>query len=98
MPNFGDFQLEIYLGGLGGQTPDHPMNYDELEKRAHEALSTEIYSYVAGGAGNEHTQRANVEAFDKFALVPRMLSGAAERDLTTELFGIKLPTPLLFAP
>lgn len=98
MPNFGDFQLEIYLGGLGGQTPDHPMTYEELEKRAHEALSTEIYSYVAGGAGNEHTQRANVEAFDKYALMPRMLSGAAERDLSIELFGHKLPTPLLFAP
>lgn len=98
MPNYGDFQLEIYLAGLAGQVPDHPMTYDELEKRAHEALSTEIYSYVAGGAGNEHTQRANVEAFDKFALMPRMLSGAAERDLSIELFGHKLPTPLLFAP
>lgn len=98
MPNFGDFQLEIYLGGLGGQTPEHPMAFDELEKRAGEALSTEIYSYVAGGAGNEHTQRANVEAFDKYALMPRMLSGAAERDLSVELFGLKLPTPLLFAP
>lgn len=98
MPNFGDFQLEIYLGGLGGQTPDHPMTFDELEERAREALSTEIYSYVAGGAGNEHTQRANVAAFDRYALIPRMLSGAAERDLSIELFGHKLPTPLLFAP
>lgn len=98
MPSFGDFQLEIYLGGLGGQTPDHAMEFGELERRAQEALSTEIYSYVAGGAGNEHTQRANVAAFDRYALVPRMLSGAAERDLSTELFGISLPTPLLFAP
>ncbi|MFT4048423.1 MAG: alpha-hydroxy-acid oxidizing protein [Solirubrobacterales bacterium] len=98
MPNYGDFQLEIYLGGLTGQTPDHPMTYDELERRAEEALSTEIFSYVAGGAGNEHTQRANVSAFDGYALMPRMLSGAAERDLSVELFGLELPTPLLFAP
>ncbi len=98
MPNYGDYQLEIYLGGLGGQTPEHAMSYAELERRAEAALSTEIFSYVAGGAGNEQTQRANVEAFDKYALVPRMLSGAAERDLSIELFGEKLPTPLLFAP
>lgn len=98
MPNYGDFQLEIYLGGLGGQTPDHPMTYEQLEAAAEKALSKEIYSYVAGGAGNEHTQRANVEAFDRYALMPRMLSGAAERDLAIDLFGLSLPTPLLFAP
>ncbi len=98
MPNYGDYQLEIYLGGLGGQKPEHAMSYEELERRAEAALSTEIFSYVAGGAGNEHTQRANVAAFDRYALMPRMLSGAAERDLSIELFGEKLPTPLLFAP
>jgi lactate 2-monooxygenase len=98
MPNYGDFQLEIYLGGLGGQTPEHPMTYEALETQARAALSEEIYSYVSGGAGNEQTQNANVDAFDRYALMPRMLSGAAERDLSIELFGMQLPTPLLFAP
>ncbi|MGK2877410.1 MAG: lactate 2-monooxygenase [Solirubrobacterales bacterium] len=97
-PNFGDFQLEIYLAGLNGATPEHPMTFSELEARAEAALSKEIFSYVAGGAGNEFTQRHNVEAFDRYALVPRMLAGAAERDLSIELFGMKLPTPLLLAP
>lgn len=98
MPNYGDFQLEIYLGGLAGNKPEHPISYPELEAAAKAALSEEIYSYVAGGAGNEQTQRANVEAFDKYALMPRMLSGAAERDLSIDLFGLELPTPLLLAP
>lgn len=97
-PNFGDFQLEIYLAGLNGAKPEHPMTFAELEARAEAALSTEIFSYVAGGAGNEYTQRHNVEAFDRYALIPRMLAGAAERDLSIELFGMKLPTPLLLAP
>ena len=57
-----------------------------------------MWSYVAGGAGDEHTQRANVAAFDRWGLVPRMLAGAAERDLSVELFGTRLPTPLLLAP
>lgn len=98
MPNYGDFQLEIYLGGLGGKLPEHPLNFAELEKRAAEALSTEIFSYVSGGAGNEFTQDANVTAFDRYGLIPRMLSGAAERELSIELFGHRLPTPLLLAP
>ena len=97
-PNYGDFQLEIYLAGLNGATPEHPMTFAELEARAEAALSTETYSYVAGGAGNEHTQRHNVDAFDKYALIPRMLAGAAERDLSIDLFGMRLPTPLLLAP
>jgi lactate 2-monooxygenase len=57
-----------------------------------------MVSYVAGGAGNEHTQNANVSAFDRWGIVPRVLAGAAERDLSVSLFGHRLPTPLLMAP
>jgi lactate 2-monooxygenase len=55
-------------------------------------------SYVAGGAGNEYTQRANVTAFDRYGLIPRMLVAAPERDLSVELCGLSLPSPLLMAP
>lgn len=98
MPNFGDFQMEAYLGGLGGVRPSMPMAFSELEARAAKALSPEILSYVAGGAGNEFTQELNVAAFDRYGLVPRMLAGAVERDLSIDLFGMKLPSPLLLAP
>jgi lactate 2-monooxygenase len=96
--NYGDFQLEIYVGGLAGVKPALPMSYEQLRARAAAALSPEILSYVAGGAGNEFTQDVNVSAFDRYGLMPRMLSGAAQRDLSVELFGLKLPTPLLLAP
>src|SRR6202008_4314070 len=43
------------------------------------------------------TQDLNVTAFDRYGLVPRMLAGAAERDLSTILLGLGLPTPVLFA-
>ncbi len=98
MPNFGDFQLEIYLGGLTGVRPSEPMTYAELERRARAALPPDVLSYVAGGAGNEFTQDANVTAFDRLGLVPRMLAGAARRDLSVELLGMELATPLLLAP
>jgi lactate 2-monooxygenase len=96
--NFGDFQYEIYFGGLAGNRPALPMSYPELAAKAKAALPAEVVSYVAGGAGNEFTQDANVTAFDRWGLVPRMLSGASERDLSIDLFGLKLPTPLLLAP
>ncbi|AUG80662.1 lactate 2-monooxygenase [Kitasatospora sp. MMS16-BH015] len=97
-PQFGDYQLEIYLNGLGGTVPDHPMTFAELERRAEAALPPGVWSYVAGGAGDEHTQRANVTAFERWGLVPRMMAGAAQRDLSVELFGLALASPLLLAP
>jgi lactate 2-monooxygenase len=98
VPNYGDFQFEIYLQGLAGIRPAVPMGYAELQQRAKAALTPEIYSYVDGGAGNGHTQDLNVAAFDRYGLVPRMLAGAAERDLGVDLFGHSLPSPLLLAP
>src|SRR6266446_2010570 len=95
---FGDYQLEIYGAGLHGVLPKFPMAFAELEARAEQALSPSVLSYVAGGAGSEHTQRANVSAFRRWGLVPRMFVGAARRDLSVELFGMTLPSPLLMAP
>ncbi|MDQ6526081.1 alpha-hydroxy-acid oxidizing protein [Nocardioides sp. LHD-245] len=95
---FGDYQIELYLGALGGVLPAHPFDYADLEARALAALPPELRTYVAGGAGDEATQRANVAAFQRYALVPRMLRAAAERDLSVELFGRRLASPLLLAP
>jgi lactate 2-monooxygenase len=98
MPNHGDFQLGIYLAGLEGVRPELPMDFRALARRAQDAMSPEIWSYVAGGAGDETTQDANVRAFARYGLMPRMLAGAAQRDLSVELLGQRLQTPLMFAP
>jgi isopentenyl diphosphate isomerase/L-lactate dehydrogenase-like FMN-dependent dehydrogenase len=98
MPNFADYQLEIYFRGLAGERPEIPVAFAELEARARTALPPDVWSYVAGGAGNEFTQNVNITAFDRYGLIPRMLAGAVERDLSIELFGMKLPSPILIAP
>jgi lactate 2-monooxygenase len=95
---YGDFQLEIYLAGLSGTVPSLPVSFAELESRAAQALPPFILSYVAGGAGDEHTQRANVAAFGQWGLMPRMLVGATKRDLSVDLFGLRLPSPVFLAP
>jgi isopentenyl diphosphate isomerase/L-lactate dehydrogenase-like FMN-dependent dehydrogenase len=98
MPHFGDYQNEIYVAGLSGRIPPLPIRFEELETKAHAVLSKSIVSYVAGGCGNERTQDANVTAFDRWGLVPRMFVGAAQRDMSIDLFGMKLPTPLFMCP
>ena len=95
---YGDFQLEIYLAGLSGNVPGLPVSFADLESRAAQALPPSVLSYVAGGAGDERTQRANVAAFGQWGVMPRMLVGAAARDLSVDLFGLRLPSPVFLAP
>ncbi|MFH8559861.1 alpha-hydroxy-acid oxidizing protein [Streptomyces sp. NPDC017988] len=95
---YAAYQNEIYLNGLFGVVPEHPMAFAELEERARHAMPATVWSYVAGGAGDEHTQNANRAAFEHWGLIPRMLVGADRRDLSVDLFGLKLPSPLFMAP
>jgi lactate 2-monooxygenase len=87
-------QNAIYLAGGG----DWPISAADWEARAREALDEGPFDYVAGGAGSEATMRANLEAFERRRLRPRMLAGTAERDLSVELLGLRSPVPFLLAP
>ncbi|WP_422748341.1 lactate 2-monooxygenase [Mycobacterium sp. WMMD1722] len=95
---FSDYQLEIYLQGLSGIMPNLPMTFEEWEAKAQAAMPPSVYSYVVGGAGDERTQRVNRTAFDSYGLVPRMLRATRERDLSVDLFGLSLPSPVFMAP
>src|SRR5438094_8058404 len=95
---FGNFQYEIYMAGLSGQKPPFPIAPRDLEAKARELMTTEAYDYVAGGAGSEDTVRENSEAFRRWRIVPRMLKGVAERDLSVEVLGMRLPAPVMLAP
>ncbi|MCW2532617.1 MAG: Lactate 2-monooxygenase [Blastococcus sp.] len=91
-------QNEVYRAGVYGHHPKVPTAVRALQARAKQALNARAYSYVAGGAGDEVTQRANRAAFDKWAVVPRVLRDVSTRDTSVELFGRRLPAPLLLAP
>lgn len=95
---FGNYQFEIYLQGLSGIVPNLPMTFAEWEAKAESAMPPSVYSYVAGGAGDERTQRLNRTAFDNWGLMPRMFRATRDRDLTVDLFGLKLPSPVFMAP
>jgi hypothetical protein len=43
-------------------------------------MTAEAFAYVAGAAGAEETMRANRRAFERIAIVPRMLRDVSTRD------------------
>ena len=98
MAHFGDLQNLIYGRGLSGVLPTLPVDHATLMRRAEAALPPHLLNYVQGGCGDEWTQDENVRAFRRWGMVPRMMVGAAARDLSITLFGLKLPSPLFMAP
>lgn len=100
--NYGGFGAEhqggIYMGGLSGEVPTHPLDPDAWEAAAREKLSPAAYDYVAGGAGSERAVRENLAAFHRWRLVPRVLTNVEDRDLRIDLLGRTLPAPLILAP
>jgi isopentenyl diphosphate isomerase/L-lactate dehydrogenase-like FMN-dependent dehydrogenase len=97
-PPLSTYSSEIYLQGMGGVRPAFTTDTAALEEVARERMDPEPYWYAAGSAGSGATSRANREAFDRWRLVPRMLTGATKRDPSTTLFGAQLAAPVLTAP
>ncbi len=87
-------QNAIYVSG---ESP-WPISPEEWEARAAETLQPGPFDYIAGGAGSEATMRANLEAFGRRRLRPRMLTGNPERDISVEVLGTPSPAPFLLAP
>jgi len=96
---FGDDVLNrIYRRGtLGGEEPDFPVRYEDLREEAHEAMSPEARAYIHGGAGAEVTFEREQD-FSDWRIVPRMLQGVEDRDLSTEFLGTEIDFPLMVTP
>ncbi|MCS6929542.1 MAG: alpha-hydroxy-acid oxidizing protein [Saprospiraceae bacterium] len=91
-------QRAVYIGGVSGKRLCIPVDISLLEAAAQKRLSAEAWAYIAGGAGRERTMASNVSAFDRWAIVPRMLRDVEKRDISTTLFGRKIPAPFFLAP
>ena len=91
-------QTAVYLDGVAGRKPRVPVDYGELERAAERSMSAEAFAYIAGGAGNESTVRANRSGWDAWRIVPRMLRDVSVRDTSVELFGQRFPAPIMLAP
>jgi 4-hydroxymandelate oxidase len=70
----------------------------DYEAEALAALDPVFADFFIGGAQTESTTRANLEAFERVRLLPRILRGNAERDLSVEVFGRPLSLPVMVSP
>ena len=75
-----------------------PLNVHDYERLAEERLEPGVFGYIAGGAGDEHTLRANVDAFRRVALRPRMLVDVSAVSTRATVLGHDVSMPLLVAP
>jgi lactate 2-monooxygenase len=98
MPHYGDYQNQIYNAGLSGIIPKIPVDYATLVARAEKAMPPSVLNYVQGGCGDEYTQDQNAAAFRHWGMTPRMMVDCRERDLSIDLLGMTLPTPIFMSP
>lgn len=70
----------------------------DYERLAENTLDANASAYIAGGAGDEATLRWNREAFQDYAILPRILAGPETPSTTIEMLGQQLPHPIIVAP
>ena len=98
LPPFHTYQAEIFLRGMTGERPPHPIAIAELERMLEGVTEPHAAAYVLGGAGIEDTMRANDAAFRRWRIVPRILCDVSERDLSVTVLGTPMPAPVALAP
>ena len=74
------------------------INSGELEARARELLPQIAYDYYASGGNDEITLRENRAAYERVALLPRVLIDVSVRDMGTTVLGEPVSMPILIAP
>jgi isopentenyl diphosphate isomerase/L-lactate dehydrogenase-like FMN-dependent dehydrogenase len=88
-------QNAIYIAQ---QPPEWPIAAADWERAAEEKLDPGAFGYIAGGAGAEATMAANLDAFRRWRIRPRMLTGNAVRDISVDVLGMHSPAPFFLAP
>ena len=73
-------------------------NFHDFRKLARRRLPSPIFHYIDGAADDEITHRRNTLAYDDVDLVPSVLAGVENVDLSTTIFGRKIELPLYCAP
>jgi isopentenyl diphosphate isomerase/L-lactate dehydrogenase-like FMN-dependent dehydrogenase len=71
---------------------------EAVRAKARHVLPRPVFDFADGGAEDEWTLRRNETAFESVSLRPRPLNGAAQRDLSVNLFGQKLSMPVMIGP
>lgn len=73
-------------------------NFHDFRRLAQRRLPGPIFNYIDGAADDEVTYRRNTEAFERCDLVPNVLRGVKDIDLSVTVMGQKLALPVYCSP
>ena len=73
-------------------------NINDFRKLAKSKLPFPIFHYIDGGADDETTLKRNTKSFENCDLVPNVLRGVENIDLSIKLFGKKIDLPFFLSP
>ncbi|WP_192183791.1 alpha-hydroxy acid oxidase [Mesorhizobium amorphae] len=73
-------------------------NFSDFRRMAQQRLPGPIFNYIDGAADDEVTYRRNTESFERCDLVPNVLRGVSEIDMSVTVMGQKLAMPVYCSP
>ena len=62
-------------------------NVEDMRDLAKSRLPNAIFHYIDGGSDDEVTYRRNTEAFNTMDLIPNVLAGVENVDMSVEVLG-----------
>ena len=73
-------------------------NFHDFRRLARQRLPGPIFDYIDGAADDETTYRRNTASFEDCDLLPSVLAGVADVDLSVTVMGQKLAVPFYCSP
>lgn len=73
-------------------------NVDDFRALAKRRLPAPVFHYIDGAADDEVTYRRNTDAFDECDLVPNVLVGVENVDMSVQVMGKRLSLPIFCSP
>ena len=73
-------------------------NVEDFRRLAKARLPSPIFNYIDGAADDERTKDRNTSSFDDCYLVPNVLAGVSEIDMSATVMGKRIAMPLLLSP
>jgi len=80
------------------RAPETLISVEDYRRAAAKRVPRLVWDYVEGGADDLVTVRRNQTSFSRWSLRARMMTGHAERRLSTTVAGVQIDLPVLLAP
>jgi len=90
--------MEEVIGVTAAGSPRALLTLDDYAQAARRSMEPAVWDFIEGGAGDERSLRANVSAYDRIALRPRVLTGVHDVDTSVSVFGRSWAAPIGIAP